>query len=85
MFICADKARAKSMLRSNPEGKENRKAIKSLKKKIRKNIKEGYSHASYNISHSDKFYEKTIKYFKDLGYDVEIYHTPYSDYIGVRW
>lgn len=85
MFICADKAKAKSMLRSNPEQKENKKAIKSLKKRIRKNIRKGYSYASYTISRSERFYEKTVKYFKDLGYEVYFHHTSYTDYIEVRW
>ena len=81
-FPTAEEAR--KMINKKPEA-DNQKARKRLEAAIRKAIKKGYSYAIYHIEYSDSNYKSTADFFTELGYDVSFNHTPYSDYIEVRW
>ena len=81
-FLTAEEAR--KMINKKPEV-DNKKVRKHLEAAIRKSIKEGYSYATCNIEYSDSNYKSTADFFTELGYDVSFNHTPYADYIEVRW
>jgi hypothetical protein len=78
-------AEARKMIEDKEPKIDNQKVRKYLEAAIRKAIKKGHSYAICNIEYPDSNYKSTVDFFTGLGYDVYFNHTPYADYIEVRW
>jgi hypothetical protein len=78
-------AEARKMIEDKEPKIDNQKVRKYLEAAIRKAIKKGHSYATCSIKYPDSNYKSTVDFFTELGYEVYFQHTPYADYIEVRW